>query len=352
METHLDRKQLLELHHTTAGGDPDEYIDIKSIADIRYKCFHCNEITNNLIIHYRKHAYPRICELCGKVCKSKTTWDNHKRDHAGLSTRGKRVTCKICGKKCCVTYIRKHMETHSEERPWVCDVCGSAFKIQEKLNVHKFIHAGIKPYVCMHCGKGFTKNHNLKGHLRTHTGERPFKCNHCGESFTHKVNVKNHVKKAHGIDLWTTPQSEISLHITYESSDTVGSTTSVATLATLGGSATTTRTSESSSSIGVASNVKIEKSSDSMSESGVLDGSKDSITPPSVCQSSTALVTEGTTSTYTTLTESLPSAIEDNTNTHGITNIGDLVPVPQFMMRSSNYCEGGASSSAGPPDEL
>ncbi len=295
MGTHLDRKQLLELHHTTAGGDPDEYIDIKSIADIRYKCFHCNEIINNLMIHNRKHAYPRVCELCGKVCKSKTTWDNHKRDHRGLSTRGKRCACKICGKKFSVAYLRKHMETdHSDERPYVCDVCGSAFKIQTLLNIHKFIHSDIKPFTCMHCGKGFCKKHNLIGHLRTHTGEKPFKCNHCAESFTHKVNVKNHVKKAHGIDLWTTPQSEISLHITYETSETVGSSTNVDSV---NGNATRT-SDESLSSVGVIS--RFEKERSSTCQDGIAGTSIDSFAPPLVCESSAAPVTEST-STYTTL---------------------------------------------------
>ena len=355
METHLDPNQLLELHVTAAGGAPDTHIDIKSIADIRFKCFRCNEITNHLDTHYRKHAFPRVCEKCGKVCGSATTWRNHKRDHAGLNSREKVCTCEICGKKCSVIGLKKHIKIHSDKRPWVCEVCGSAFKIPEQLRVHKFIHAGIKPYTCTYCGKGFRKNYNLKGHIRTHSGEKPFKCNHCAESFTHNVSLKTHVKKAHGIDLWKTPLSELSLHVTSKGSNTVGSTTSVDTLS---GSSTTTRTSESLTSFNVINNSKNEKSSISQYE--VSGTSKDSFTPPPVCQSSTAPVTEST-STYPALKDSSshPSAVKDNSNTHGMnmfmSNIGNPVPVPGFSMSRflmSNYYEGGSSSSAGPPDEF
>ncbi len=355
METHLDPNQLLELHLNAGGGDPDACIDIKSIADILYKCSQCNEIARTLDKHYVKHTFPRICEKCGKICHSQTTWRSHKKSHTDLN-RNEKYACKICGKKYSFRGIKKHVKSHSDERPWVCEICGSAFKVSEHLRLHKSIHADIKKYTCTYCGKGFCKKYNLKGHLRTHSGEKPFKCKHCAESFTHNVSLKTHVKKAHGIDLWKTPESEISLHVTSKESDTVGSATSVDTLS---GSATATMTSESSSSIGVIS--KNEKSN--LSQYGIPSASKESFTPPPVSESSTPPVTESTTSTYPTASlkesSSHTSIIKDKSSTHEMSmfmsNIGNPVPVPGFSMSRflmSNYFEGGASSSEGPPDEF
>ncbi|KAJ3606603.1 hypothetical protein NHX12_026124, partial [Muraenolepis orangiensis] len=55
-------------------------------------------------------------------------------------------------------------------------------------------------YICHYCGRACAKPSVLKKHIRSHTGERPFPCTPCGFSFKTKSNLYKHRKShAHAI---------------------------------------------------------------------------------------------------------------------------------------------------------
>ncbi len=51
-------------------------------------------------------------------------------------------------------------------------------------------------YVCQYCGRACAKPSVLKKHIRSHTGERPYPCIPCGFSFKTKSNLYKH-RKSH-----------------------------------------------------------------------------------------------------------------------------------------------------------
>ncbi|XP_033640958.1 zinc finger protein 40-like [Asterias rubens] len=64
-------------------------------------------------------------------------------------------------------------------------------------------------HVCHFCGRRCTKPSVLKKHIRSHTGERPYPCLPCGFSFKTKSNLYKHCKThAHAIKAGNTPNSD------------------------------------------------------------------------------------------------------------------------------------------------
>ncbi|CAH1776375.1 unnamed protein product [Owenia fusiformis] len=47
---------------------------------------------------------------------------------------------------------------------------------------------------CRICLKTFSSKGNLKSHMNIHTGDRPYKCNVCGQDFTHHTVYRRHQK--------------------------------------------------------------------------------------------------------------------------------------------------------------
>ncbi|XP_049612022.1 transcription factor HIVEP2a [Syngnathus scovelli] len=67
-------------------------------------------------------------------------------------------------------------------------------------------------YICYYCGRACAKPSVLKKHIRSHTGERPYPCVPCGFSFKTKSNLYKHRKShAHAIKAGLVPFSELAV---------------------------------------------------------------------------------------------------------------------------------------------
>ncbi len=227
-----------------------------------YQCTHCGRTCKNrkvLLEHMSTHSDIRSCKcnLCPKTYKTKTSlhrhlqkhrdifhfcdqcdfktqWKSSLKTHVNMMHAGEESTeffkCSHCEYKTKNKFYLKHHEnTHSDDRPFVCEICGKASKTQLVHNAHMETHKNCEypcskcdyvgrtkmaiyshqlvhmsrdqmSYKCEQCNWAGKRKIELKMHYRKHSTARLYHCGHCGKSYKHNHGLTRHLKEKHLLD--------------------------------------------------------------------------------------------------------------------------------------------------------
>ncbi|KAL5106282.1 hypothetical protein TcWFU_006325 [Taenia crassiceps] len=159
-------------------------------------CLYCGKtfdrpslLRRHILSHTGERPFP--CQYCDKAFSTRSGVNTHERTHTGQ----KPYVCQTCGRSFAAgsNYIF-HVHIHTNTRRHRCDMCPKAFVTPGDLRRHKYSHTGDWPFRCSECNRGFAVERSLINHKSIHTGVKPYSCHVCTKSYTQESSLKTHMR--------------------------------------------------------------------------------------------------------------------------------------------------------------
>ncbi|CAG5059884.1 unnamed protein product [Parnassius apollo] len=163
-----------------------------------HMCAKCNVVfkkRDSIIAHLKWHEEmenlkqaegAHVCEVCGQVLRD----EEHLKEHNDKK-HVKKYTCYYCGRMykgeiSFETHIKKHeMHTKRDTKQET-----EKIKVNKEAEKREEIGQKNKKFSCGTCERNFVNERSLMWHQRLHTNERPYVCDVCGRAFV-SLNRRN-----------------------------------------------------------------------------------------------------------------------------------------------------------------
>ncbi|XP_023954547.1 zinc finger protein 121 [Bicyclus anynana] len=134
--------------------------------------------------HDKKHVKKFTCYYCGRMYKGEISFDLHIKKHEMNNDVRQNAS-----KRKCTPAARARAHT--------CAACGKHFVDERALLWHERLHTNERPYVCDVCGRGFVSLNRRNQHaVCAHTAPAR-RCPLCPALFHLRSMVNTHIKKVH-----------------------------------------------------------------------------------------------------------------------------------------------------------
>lgn len=170
-----------------------------------HQCNHCvakfkdkYALKKHVNTHTKEVEYK--CNICPFKTYIQSSLYKHKQKHKGMKSK-----CYICGKLLQDSGdLRQHiLNIHEKLRRFSCDIddCNKTFQKIGGLNNHKrSFHQKLKPYKCNKCEKSYSLKTTLNTHIAAvHEKKTRYKCDRegCDYSSFYKTNIVDHINGVH-----------------------------------------------------------------------------------------------------------------------------------------------------------
>ncbi|CAB0032357.1 unnamed protein product [Trichogramma brassicae] len=197
-ETKYEKLSELEAH-AKSHDQPDNYV-----CQVCFKSFHVLRIFNK---HLRS-AHPELPIELDKGSRPKPVLERAKRQPRRLeSPRGSKSAdwqCHLCKRKFVYqSILKRHVRSHTNERPFGCKLCEQRFFQRSHLSQH-FVRCHTKGSGnrCADCEASFDTRQDFLRHYRScHEKLEPLKhlleCDFCKKIFFDKSSLRRHIDAMH-----------------------------------------------------------------------------------------------------------------------------------------------------------
>jgi len=151
-----------------------------------FHCLLCEYRTDNQG-HMRLHKanLHSLCDVCGYTSENKVKFHLHQQIHEKDKPYSMTFTNSDT--------LGSHELTHTGEKyPYICILCGNAFKTKMELTKHERVHKEDRPFfLCSQCDKTFRTAEGLRYHQKIHS-EEAYARSMCDKRFAFPNRLKMH----------------------------------------------------------------------------------------------------------------------------------------------------------------
>ncbi|KAJ2953353.1 hypothetical protein O0L34_g943 [Tuta absoluta] len=209
-KNHLDHKLTYECDHCgrVVTSRPAMVKHLEIHGEKKFACDVCGYSTFTLEV-MRRHVLTHVEEKPYKCSQCPVSFIQRAQLQRHTAAKHHDNTCLVCNTECrskedLVAHNRaKHGSTELDPsyRCSVksCDQYNMHFKSAKAYKTHMNSHDDERPYACEVCGKTYRNVLDMKRHVTSHTLERPRRCMYCVQprAYVRGIQLVRHVRKTH-----------------------------------------------------------------------------------------------------------------------------------------------------------